>query len=71
MRLRAQGLDDALLARLRSPLGVEIGAVTPEEIALSIVAELVAWRRGAPIEDGLPVRAKRRRVDGSAVSETP
>lgn len=62
MRLAAQGLDDAALARLRSPLGVEIGAVTPEEIALSIVAELVAWRRGAPVEDGVPVRAKRRRA---------
>jgi xanthine dehydrogenase accessory factor len=62
MRLRAQGLPDEALARLRSPLGVQIGAVTPEEIALSIVAELVAWRRGAPIDDGVPVRAKRRRA---------
>jgi xanthine dehydrogenase accessory factor len=62
MRLRAQGLSDEALARLRSPLGVEIGAVTPEEIALSIVAELVAWRRGAPVDDGVPVRAKRRRA---------
>jgi len=63
MRLRAQGLSDESLARLRSPLGVAIGAVTPEEIALSITAELVAWRRGAPIDDGVPVRAKRRRAD--------
>ena len=63
MRLRAQGLGDEALARLRSPLGVAIGAVTPEEIALSIMAELVAWRRGAPIDDGVPVRAKRRRAD--------
>lgn len=63
MRLRAQGLSDEALARLRSPLGVAIGAVTPEEIALSITAELVAWRRGTPIDDGVPVRAKRRRAD--------
>ncbi len=61
MRLRAQGLSDKALGRLRSPLGVQIGAVTPEEIALSITAELVAWRRGAPIDDGIPVRAKRAR----------
>jgi xanthine dehydrogenase accessory factor len=47
MRLRAQGLTEAELARLRSPLGLAIGAITPEEIALSIVAELVAVRRGA------------------------
>jgi len=70
MRLRAQGLAEETLARLRSPLGVEIGAVTPEEIALSIVAELVAWRRGAAIDDGVPVRAKRRRA-GDEISSEP
>ena len=62
MRLRAQGLDEEALLRLRSPLGIQIGATTPEEIALSIVAELVAWRRGAPVDDGVPLRAKRRRA---------
>jgi len=46
-RLRAQGLSEAELGRLRSPLGLALGAITPEEIALSIVAELVAVRRGA------------------------
>ena len=61
MRLRAQGVPEEALARLRSPLGVQIGARTPEEIALSIVAELVAWRRGVAIDDGVPVRAKRTR----------
>jgi xanthine dehydrogenase accessory factor len=47
MRLRAQGVAEAALARIRTPLGVDIGAVTPEEIAVSILAELVAVRRGA------------------------
>ena len=70
MRLKAQGLSDEALARLRSPLGIEIGAVTPEEIALSIVAELVAWRRGAPVDDGVPVRAKRRRAGDMAAEPT-
>lgn len=46
MRLRAQGMSEESLARLRSPLGLDLGAVTPEEIALSITAELVAVRRG-------------------------
>ena len=46
-RLRAQGLSETELGRLRSPLGLALGAITPEEIALSIVAELVAVRRGA------------------------
>jgi len=52
MRLRERGLAEATLARLRTPLGVEIGAVTPEEIAVSILAELVGVRRGAFAEGG-------------------
>lgn len=66
MRLTAQGVDDRKLALLRSPLGVQIGAETPEEIALSIVAELVAWRRGVAIDDGVPLRAKRTRAESVA-----
>jgi xanthine dehydrogenase accessory factor len=46
-RLRALGHDDAALARIRGPVGLAIGAVTAPEIALSILAELVAVRRGA------------------------
>ncbi|WP_019587290.1 XdhC family protein [Deinococcus apachensis] len=34
------------LARLRSPIGLRLGAEAPEEVALSILAELMAWRRG-------------------------
>ncbi|MFE9820677.1 XdhC family protein [Streptomyces sp. NPDC005791] len=45
-RLRDAGLRDHELARLRSPIGLDIGARTPEETALSIVAEIVAARRG-------------------------
>ena len=36
----------AQLARLRSPIGLRLGAEAPEEVALSILAELMAWRRG-------------------------
>jgi xanthine dehydrogenase accessory factor len=45
-RLREVGLTDAELARLRSPIGLDLGARTPEETALSIAAEIVALRRG-------------------------
>ncbi|MFJ8938906.1 XdhC family protein [Streptomyces sp. NPDC102365] len=45
-RLREAGLTDAELARLRSPIGLDLGARTPEETALSIAAEIVAARRG-------------------------
>lgn len=49
MRLKAKGFDDTAVARLRSPLGVAIGAATPEEIAVSVMAELIAARRGVDL----------------------
>ncbi|MFI9191559.1 XdhC family protein [Streptomyces californicus] len=45
-RLREAGLTDRELARLHSPIGLDLGARTPEETALSIAAEIVAVRRG-------------------------
>ena len=45
--LAKEGVDPALFERVNAPVGVEIGAVTPEEIAVAIVAELIAFRRGA------------------------
>ncbi|MFF7453962.1 XdhC family protein [Kitasatospora sp. NPDC008115] len=45
-RLRAAGLTEAELARLHSPIGLDLGARTPEETAVSVAAEIVAHRRG-------------------------
>ena len=45
--LRAQGVDDAALERVQCPIGLSIGARTPEEIAVSIVAECIAHKRNA------------------------
>ncbi|MGW7051661.1 XdhC family protein [Streptomyces sp. NPDC054887] len=45
-RLRDVGVSELELARLRSPIGLDLGARTPEETALSIAAEIVAARRG-------------------------
>ncbi|MGW6241154.1 XdhC family protein [Streptomyces sp. NPDC055094] len=45
-RLRDVGVTEAELARLRSPIGLDLGARTPEETALSIAAEIIAARRG-------------------------
>ena len=43
--LVAGGVPRTALERVRVPVGLAIGAVTPEEIAVSVVAELIAWRR--------------------------
>jgi xanthine dehydrogenase accessory factor len=45
-RLRAAGLSEAELARLSSPVGLDLGARTPEETAVSIAAEIIAHRWG-------------------------
>jgi xanthine dehydrogenase accessory factor len=54
-RLRAAGLGEAQLARLRAPIGLDLGGREPAEIALAIVAELVAVRHGA---SGRPLRER-------------
>ncbi|TAM60019.1 XshC-Cox1 family protein [bacterium] len=46
--LRAQGVSDDELARIRAPIGLDIGATTPEETAVAIAAEIVALRTGHP-----------------------
>jgi xanthine dehydrogenase accessory factor len=42
--LRDRGIDEESLARIRSPAGLDLGPSTQEEIAVAILAELVAWR---------------------------
>jgi len=56
-RLRETGADEELLKEVRAPVGLDIGAVTPEEVALAILAEVVARRRGGT---GAPLSAWRR-----------
>jgi xanthine dehydrogenase accessory factor len=57
--LRAAGVDDVDLARLHSPLGLDLGGTTPEETALSVLAEIVASRRGG---SGMPLRETTGRI---------
>jgi xanthine dehydrogenase accessory factor len=42
--LRARGIEEEALARIRSPAGLDLGPSSQEEIAVAILAELVAWR---------------------------
>ncbi|RIV39203.1 XdhC family protein [Micromonospora radicis] len=65
-RLREAGLTDRELGRLHSPIGLDIGARTPQETALSIAAEIVAQRlggTGVPLRTGVPIH---RAVSSSA-----
>jgi xanthine dehydrogenase accessory factor len=70
LRLRARGFDDAAIARLRTPVGLAIGARTPEEIAVSIVAELVAVRRGAEPARGWVPPARSAHARNTATEES-
>jgi xanthine dehydrogenase accessory factor len=67
-RLREAGVDDAALARIHTPIGLDIGARSPEEIALSILAEIVAVRSrrdGRPlVERAGPIHDEAVRNDG-------
>jgi len=46
--LEKEGIPSSAFEKLNAPMGLDIGAVTPEEIAISVVAEMIAVRRGAP-----------------------
>ncbi len=57
-RLRGEGVPAEQLASLRSPMGLAIGADTPQEIAVAVVAEMIAVRRG--VRPPVPAREKAR-----------
>lgn len=51
-RLRAQGVSDGQIARIHAPIGLDIGAVSPPEIAVAIMAEVTARLRQLPEKQG-------------------
>jgi len=69
-RLREVGVTERELARLRSPIGLDLGARTPEETALSIAAEIVTSRRGG---SGVPLAGAHTPIhhDVSAAPASP
>jgi xanthine dehydrogenase accessory factor len=58
-RLREQGISDADLARIHAPIGLDIGAVSPAEIAVAIMAQITERLREEtePAQDSAPVKA--------------
>lgn len=57
-QLRSEGLDDGLLATLHIPVGLDLNAETPAEVAIAILAEMVAVRRNAASLDALKLARK-------------
>jgi xanthine dehydrogenase accessory factor len=53
-RMKAEGFDDSALARIHAPIGLDIGAVSPEEIAVSIAGEIIASLRKKPLRSERP-----------------
>lgn len=54
-RLRERGIREDALARIHAPCGLDIGSATPEEVAVSVLAEIIAersGRNGAPLREG-------------------
>ncbi len=61
-RLRDAGVSDAQLARLHGPIGLNIGGKTPEEMAISILAEMIAIQHG---RDGGMLRTSAGSISGA------
>jgi xanthine dehydrogenase accessory factor len=70
--LRSSGISDMDLARINAPIGLDLGARTPEETAIAIAAEIIALRenrRGGRLsENGLPVHNDRSHVRSATES---
>ena len=63
--LRKQGFGESDLARVRAPAGLDLGAKTPEEIALSVLSEIIMLRRKA---DGVPRSQKTSLMENQTCS---
>ncbi|MBS0224683.1 MAG: XdhC family protein [Proteobacteria bacterium] len=66
--LKKEGIGDAELARVHAPAGLDLGARTPEEIALSVMSEIVLLRRGGSGEAMLKKPRKREQAVERALS---
>lgn len=70
-RLREAGVSEEALARLHSPLGLDLGGASPEETALSVLAEIVAARHGGsgrPLREGSGPLHARSGMRGTAAA---
>jgi xanthine dehydrogenase accessory factor len=61
-KLREQGFENSNLTRLTAPIGISIGADTPEEISISISAQLIAWKKSFPFDEIADISIKWREM---------
>lgn len=61
--LREQGVSSEQLNRVHAPIGLNLGAVTPAEIAVSIAAEIIAVRRGSLDQTVAPMRLTQSQIE--------
>ena len=52
-QLRARGVGQEFLESLHSPIGLDIGAITPDEVVVSIMADVIAVKRGKHLTHGV------------------
>ena len=57
--LREEGVTPDVLRRVHAPIGLDIGAISPQEIAISILAELIAVKHGKVSESGAAASSMR------------
>jgi xanthine dehydrogenase accessory factor len=72
--LLREGIAAETLARVHAPIGLDLGGQTPDEIALSIAAELLCWRRGgsgAPLRDRAGILARLVAGDANGPGDDP
>jgi len=68
IQLEAEGIPHEVIARVRAPVGLDIGAQTPAEIAVSVLGEMILERRGGT---GAPLRSRERIVERFLAKKPP
>ncbi len=68
VQLEAEGIPHDVIARVRAPVGLDIGAQTPAEIAVSVLGEMILERRGGT---GAPLRGRERIVERFLAKKPP
>lgn len=64
-----EGYSDELIKKVNAPIGLEIGAITPEEIAISIIAQVISYRRLVSVSKEAPIKVNWPELDRAVLEE--